>query len=282
MAKQKDYSSVFGKIVLSKFDSMPEWVRICSFFVALFVLAYIVLHSLNTKYFVTGTVLEPSPTHPGSNHVARGYDVRWADNYAGTNSKGHYVFVLSPLEYFSLLRAGNHSLEIWKSGDQEDIEDQQICQKSISFERLEGRFQDYHIDGKCSIEQTAAPNLVPNESPIKYSVIPTAYAALSLTHTDYRILVRTLRFDPRWPRSDSGEMILFQNGENLPLLNPDGGLYGGLSILPGESFAFTNGVLFANDVVGKRTSAAVRQARRIQLQGRVVRVTQRDEIRETI
>src|SRR5258708_5446678 len=128
MPEQKDYSTIFGKIVLSKFDNMPEWVRVCAFFVALSVLTYVTLHSMNAKYFVSGTVLEPSSTHAGSNHVVRGYDVRWGDNYAGTNGKGHYVIVLSPVEYFSLLKAGSHSLEIWKSGDKEDIEDQQICQ----------------------------------------------------------------------------------------------------------------------------------------------------------
>lgn len=244
MAEQRDYSTIFGKIVLSKFDSMPEWARLCAFFVALFVLVYVFLHSLNAKYFVTGTVLAPSPTHPGSNQFARGYDVRWADNYAGTNSKGHFVFVLSPLEYASLYKSGNHSLQIWKPGDREDIQDEQICEKSVSFERLQGSFEDFHIDGKCSTsEQVAAPNPIRGEMPIQYSIVPTAYAAPSVARdTDYRILVRTLRFGPKWLRSDSAEIILFQNGENLPLLNLGGSLYGRVSILPGESFAFTDGV----------------------------------------
>src|SRR6266446_7961332 len=104
MGETKDYTTIFGKIVLTKFDGMPEWARVCAFFVSLFVITYVALHSLNAKYFVTGTVLEPSPTHPKTIRVARGYDVRWGDAYAGTNSKGHYVFVLSPTEYVSLLK----------------------------------------------------------------------------------------------------------------------------------------------------------------------------------
>jgi len=243
MVAQKDYTTIFGRIVLSKFDSMPEWARLCAFFVALFVLTYVALHSLNAKYFVGGTVLEPSPNHPGSNQLARGYDVRWADNYAGTNSKGHYVFVLSPLEYFSLLKAGNHSLEIWKSGDKDDVEAQEICQKSINFERLASRFEDYHIDKKCLVNEQAVAPILPAEFPREYSLVPTTYAALSSTpDADYRMLVRTLRVDSKWPRSDSAEIMLFQNGYNSPLLNLSGSLYGGVSILPGESFAFTDGV----------------------------------------
>src|SRR5258707_8066393 len=244
MAVKKDYTTIFGKIVLSKFDSMPEWARLCAFLVAIFVLVYVALHSLNAHYFVSGTVLEPSLNHPGSNQLARGYDVRWADNYAGTNSKGHYVFVLSPLEYFSLLKTGNHSLEIWRSGDKDDIEAQQICRKSVNFERLESRFEDYHIDPKCLVnEQSAAPILFPGEMPKEYSLVPTANASASATEDiSYRILVRTLRVASKWSRSDSAEIILFQNDYNLQLLNLSGSPYGGVSILPGESFAFADGV----------------------------------------
>jgi hypothetical protein len=79
---------VFGRLVLSKFDSMPEWARLCAFFVALFVLVIVSLHSVGAKYFVTGTVLEPSPAHPGFNQVARGYDVRsWAISMPARTAK---------------------------------------------------------------------------------------------------------------------------------------------------------------------------------------------------
>jgi len=147
---QQDYSSVFGRLILSKFDAMPEWVRVCTFLVSLAVVVYVTYHSLNSHYFVSGTVLEPSPAHKGSNQLARGYDVRWADNYAGTNSKGYYVFVLTPLEYFSLIGSGNHTLEIWKHGDQTDASDQQVCTKSVAFERMEDSFEDYYINGQCA------------------------------------------------------------------------------------------------------------------------------------
>jgi hypothetical protein len=105
-AQQQDYSTLFGKIVLSKFDSMPEWARVCAFFISLLVMAYVTLHSLNAKYLVQGMVLEPNAKHTG-NQAARGFDVRWAESYAGTDSKGHYVFALSPLEYAALLKNGD-------------------------------------------------------------------------------------------------------------------------------------------------------------------------------
>jgi hypothetical protein len=243
MADPKAYSTIFGKIVLSKFDSMPEWARLSAFFVALFVLVYVTLHSVNAKYFVTGTVLAPSPTHPGSHQFVRGYDVRWSDNYAGTNSKGHFVFVLSPLEYLSLYKSGNHLLEIWKPGDKNDVQDQQICQKVVSFDRLQGSFEDFYIDGKCSTIAAATHDLIRPESPRGYGMLRSAYAASSVGRgADYRILVRTVRFGAKWPRTDSAQIILFQGGEDLPLLNLSGSSYGSVLILPGESFAFTDGV----------------------------------------
>ena len=257
--KTDDYSSFFGKLVLAKFDSMPEWVRVCAFFISLLVLVYIALHSLNSRYFVTGTVLEPSPAHAGSNQVARGFDVRWADNYAGTNSKGHYVFVLTPMQYLGLMKSGNHSLEIWKSGDQTDIEDQQICSKTVPFERTTNEFDDYYIDGHCGGENAAAKLAIPSvpQSPVQshdFELTEPVMAAVAANPSrSYRILARTVRFAVSWPRSDSGEMILFQNGSEFSLSNPSGDGYGGISVLPGGSFAFTDGVFLpANSLAGGR------------------------------
>jgi hypothetical protein len=51
-----------------------------------------------------------------------------------------------------------------------------------------------------------------------------------------------VRFGAKWSRTDSAQIILFQNGEDLPLLNLSGSTYGSVLVLPGESFAFTDGV----------------------------------------
>jgi hypothetical protein len=251
VAQQKDYSSVFGKLILSKFDSMPEWVRVCTFLVSLAVLVYVTCHSLNSRYFVSGTVLEPSPIHDGSNQLARGYDVRWADNYAGTNSKGYYVFVLTPTEYFSLVATGNHTLEIWKPGNKDDAADQQVCSKSIQFQRVEGSFDDYYINGQCqspgqSQVQSQARQSVSEPSLLGwargFTLVPAVYAAQSRSAGGvYRLLVKTMRFDASWPRRNSAEMIFFQDGVELPLLNASGEPYGSISVLPGGHFAFAEG-----------------------------------------
>jgi hypothetical protein len=237
MPGKENYNTIFGRIVLSKFDGMPEWVRICAFLTALLVIVYLALHSVNAEYFVGGTVLEPSPGHPGYKRAGRGYDVRWADKYAGTNSKGHFGFVLSPMEYFGLLKAGNQSLEIWKSGNEDDVEDQEICKKSVKFQRFESNFEDYYVDNKCALAE-AAQTTRPGTA-----LVPTVYASEpSGAGASYHILVKTLQFAPQWARSDSAEIILFLGGEEWPLRNPDGKIYGAVSILPGESFAFRDGV----------------------------------------
>jgi len=239
-ATPQNYSTLFGKIVLSKFDTMPEWARVCAFFVALIVLVYITLHSLNAKYFVTGTVLEPSPVSPDSNQAARGYDVRWDENYAGTNSKGHYVFVLSPGEYFSLLTSGKHPLQIWKPGDKQGVADLQTCAKTVTYNRQESMFDDYYLDASChgSIEHAA-----PSESGFLSGLVPAVHAeAISPQSSNYRLLATTLRFGTQWPRSNSAAMELFQNGQDIQLLDLAGTNYGGIIILPGGSLAFPDGV----------------------------------------
>lgn len=238
----QSYSSVFGKVILSKFDSMPEWARIFTFFVALAVLVYLTIHSVNTQYFVTGTVLEPSPTRPGSNQAAHGYDVRWSDSFAGTNSKGQYVFVLTPVQYLSLLKDGSHTLEIWQPGDDKNIRDQQICTKPVTFERINGEFDDYYIDGHCQPPQqlrVAPPSFPSPDRP--FSLIPAVLASAAPAAYPYRLIVDTIRFSTGWPRSNSAQMTLFQNGAELPVLSLAGSGYGAVSVLPGSSFAFPGG-----------------------------------------
>ena len=240
-AQQQDYSTLFGKIVLSKFDSMPEWARVCAFFISLLVMAYVTLHSLNAKYLVQGMVLEPNAKHTG-NQAARGFDVRWAESYAGTDSKGHYVFALSPLEYAALLKNGDQTLQIWSPPGEGETQDQQLCQKAVSFDRLGNLFADYYIDGSClaTLQHGATDAIAFNRG-----LLPAVSAAVSSAAIpDYRILVRNLRFDQRWKRSDAAEMILFQGGEDYQLLNLPDNPYGKVSILPGGTFSFADGVYF--------------------------------------
>jgi hypothetical protein len=178
--------------------------------------------------------------NPDSNQAARGYDVRWAENYAGTNSKGHYVFVLSPFEYFSLLKAGKHSLQVWKPGDKQGVADLQTCAKTIEFHRQESMFEDYYLDAGCpnSIRRPAT-----NEASFLSGLVETVHAAaIPIATTNYRLLVTTLRFGSQWPRSDSAEMHLFQYNQDIQLLTLAGTTYGGITTLPGGSFAFADGV----------------------------------------
>lgn len=73
------------------------------------------------------------------------------------------------------------------------------------------------------------------------------------------MLVKTMHFDARWSRMNSAEMILFQDGLELPLLNANAEPYGGISILPGGHFAFAEGTyLKSHSLQGGRIRLAIK------------------------
>jgi hypothetical protein len=232
---------------------MPEWVRVTCFLLAFITLIYLTFHSTNSKYLVSGTVLEPSPTHPASNQFARGYDVRWGENYAGINSKGQYVFALYPFDYARLLMDGKHSLQLWKPGEQGTPEYLQVCRKDVLFARADSSFEDYIVDSECtkgsaSGGSQAQPKI---SSLVLLDLTPAVKAAsIETSQFPYHLIVETIRFSSKWSRSDSAQMVLFQGGADLPVLDIAGNEYGRVAIFPGSSFAFAEGTFMPSGHLG--------------------------------
>ncbi len=129
-------------------------IRAITFLLFAFLLASAIYHIVGGDYVVSGRVLYSTPGAP--KEPARNYDVRLGERFFGTNSKGIYHVILSPLEYAALVTAGKMKLEVLK-GDAVMRDE-----TDVAFRRGAQMFTDIVTTAPTQAQQTSRVQPLPN------------------------------------------------------------------------------------------------------------------------
>lgn len=220
------------KLLFKWYPQQPKAVRVLTFLVVLYLVSYGVLHVLGGSYVIHGSLVQKLPN--GHTQAAKGYEIHptASEESYGTNFKGTYYVVMSPLQYYAALVAGSMRAQI-------STEAEYYPEQVVPFHRLEGSLEQVVLD---PAPPPTASNAGGKTAEFRQAPFGVAWAA-SAPASGVRLVIYNLQLPAEAGKFEEASFQLDWNGQSLQAQRATG-FAGTLPVSPGQSFRYGRDYFF--------------------------------------